>query len=217
MKRFYMVLAVIAVLGIGAMWLSATKNNTRAATPIAPGDTIATPGWLAGSDSAPVEVEEYADFQCPACGRYAILTMPDVMERLVKAGKVRWRFRDFPLQGHQNTIPAHEAAACVGEQGGFWQMHDQLYFNQRDWEFVGNPAKKIRGYAEKVGVDMAKYDACLKAHRYLGGIMASAKQGAARGVNSTPTFIIGGHLVSGALTYDDMKAAIEKATPAKKK
>src|SRR5262245_22910048 len=130
MRRFYMLLAGIAVVGGGAIYVAAGRSReTRVAAPRSPADTIAMPGWVAGSDSAPLEVEEWADFQCPACQRLAVLTMPDIMERLVKAGKVRWRFRDFPLVGtHMNTLPAHEAAACAGEQGGFWQMHDQLYY-----------------------------------------------------------------------------------------
>lgn len=218
MKRFYWLLAGITAVGGVAIYMATGRGGeVRVAAPRSPSDTIAMPGWVVGSDSAPVEVEEYADFQCPACRNFAILTMPDVMERLVKTGRVRWRFRDFPLQQHQNSLTAHEAAACAGEQGGFWQMHDQLYFNQRDWEFAGNAGKKIRGYAQKIGVDLAKYDECVKTHRYLGRITASAGQGQARGVSSTPTFIIGTQLLTGSMPYDALKAIIDKATPSKKK
>src|SRR5688572_13484204 len=105
MKRFYMLLVAIAVVGGGAIYVSAGRTSTpRTALPVAPGDTLPMPGWVMGSDSAPVEVEEYADFQCPACQRFAVLTLPDVMNRLVREGKVRWRFRDFPLVSiHPNT------------------------------------------------------------------------------------------------------------------
>lgn len=217
MKRFYLVLAVVAVAGGGAIYVAAGRSGgARAALPVTPGDTAAMPGWVAGSDSAPVEVEEYADFQCPACKYFAVMTLPDVMERLVRNGRVRWRFRDFPLEQHANSMPAHEAAACAGEQGLFWQMHDQLYYNQPDWELAGNAARKIRGYAQKSGVDMARFDDCLDSHRYAARIVASARQGQARGVSSTPTLIVGTVLITGSQSYDSVKALIERATPRKK-
>ena len=217
MKQFYMILAGIAVIGGAAIYVSAGRSGSaRAALPANPEDTVAMPGWVAGSDSAPVEVEEYADFQCPGCKQFAILTLPDVMERLVKAGKVRWRFRDFPLTSiHPNTMAAHEAAACVGEQGMFWAMHDQLYYNQDSWAPARNAPKVFRGYAERVGVDLKKYDECVDTRPYAGRILASAKAGQARGVNSTPTIILGGSAMGG-MAYDELKALIEKATPKKK-
>lgn len=217
MKRFYMLLAVIAVVGGGAIYVASGRSSgARAALPADPADTVAMPGWVAGSDSAPVEVEEYADFQCPACKSFAVLTLPDVMERLVRTGQVRWRFRDFPLvQLHPNSMAAHEAAACAGEQGMFWQMHDQLYYQQDAWFSARNAPKVFRGYAEKVGVDLGKYDDCVDTRRYAARIMASSRQGAARGVNSTPTIILDGQMMGG-LAYDSLKALIEKATPKKK-
>lgn len=217
MKRFYMLLVVIAVVGGGAIYVSAGRSTTpRAALPVAPGDTLPMPGWVMGSDSAPVEVEEYADFQCPGCKQFAVLTLPDVMDRLVRTGKVRWRFRDFPLVSiHPNSMAAHEAAACVGEQGMFWQMHDQLYYQQDAWFGARNAPKVFRGYAQKVGVDLGKYDECVDTRRYASRIMASAQQGQARGVNGTPTLVIGGILMNG-LPYDSLKVLIEKATPKKK-
>lgn len=217
MKRFYMLLVIIAVAGGGAIYVSAGRTSgARAALPVTPGDTLPMPGWVMGSDSAPVEVEEYADFQCPGCKQFAILTLPDVMDRLVRAGKVRWRFRDFPLlQIHPNTMAAHEAAACAGEQGLFWPMHDRLYYQQDTWSPARNAPKLFRTYAQTVAVDLGKYDDCIDARRYASRIMASVQQGQARGVNGTPTLIIGGMLLNG-LPYDSLKVLIEKATPKKK-
>lgn len=175
------------------------------------------PGWVAGSDSAPVEVEEYADFQCPACKQFAVMTLTDVMDRLVRTGQVRWRFRDFPIVSlHPNAMAAHEAAACAGEQGKFWEIHDQLYYNQPQWEFSRNAPRQFRGFAERVGVDLRKYDECLSTHRYAGRIQASVQQGQARGVSSTPTLIVGGMLITGAVAYDSMKVLIQKASSSKK-
>ena len=216
MRAFYTGLAALALVGAGAIYLARGSGGGATTVPSLremAGDTAALPGYVMGSDSAPVEVEEYADFECPACRGFAIVTMPDVAERLVKTGQVRWRFRDFPLyQIHRKSPIAHEAAACAGEQGRFWEMHDQLYYNRDQWVETRNSAKKIREYAQKVGADLSRYDDCMKSHRYQARIAASARQGVERGVNSTPTFVIGNLMIPGALPYDSLKALINGAT-----
>jgi len=218
MKRFYLLLLVIAVAGVAAIYVAGGRGDSgsRAALPIAPGDTLPMPGWTAGSDSAPVEVEEYADFECPYCAQFAVLTLPDVMQRLVQTGRVRWRFHDYVIPGHTKSPLAHEAAACAGEQGKFWEMHDHLYFNQNRWVEARNTGRLLRDYAQQVGLDMDRYDACVQGHKYLSRIQASGRQGSARGVNSTPTLIIAGIIIKTVPPYDSLKALIEKATPKKK-
>ena len=220
LKLFYLGLGGLALIGGGAIFMARGSGGARTVAPLAPGaDTVsAMPAYPLGSDSAPVQVDEYADFQCPACQRFAILTLPDVMDRLVKTGRIRWRFYDFPLEGHRNSLPAHEAAACVGEQGKFWAMHDLLYYNQRDWEAESGRSlvRKLRGYAEKAGADLGRYEECTQSQRYLARLKASLRLGLNRGVNSTPTFVIGTLMIPGSLPYDSLKALIDNASRAKK-
>jgi protein-disulfide isomerase len=205
------------VIGGGAIYLAGTRtgSDVKAVPTIAPlaGDTSALPGYVLGSDSAPLEVREYADFQCPACRMFAIVTMPDVADRLIKTGRVRWRFVDFPLQGHAKSLPAHQAAACAGEQGKFWDMFNQLYYNQSDWDEARNSDQRIRGYAEKIGVDLSKYDECVGSNRYLSRLTASGQRALRLGITSTPTFVIGAAKVEGAVGYDRLKAVIDSLSP----
>jgi len=218
LKLFYFGLVVVAAVGGGAIFFAkgTTGSPVRAALPLAPGDTAAPPGYVLGNPTAPVEVEEYADFECPACQQFAVLTLPDVRDRLINTGQVRWRFRDFPLyQTHFKSPAAHEGAACAAEQGKFWEMHDQLYYNQNKWVEARNTEKAVREYARSVGVDLGKYDECVESHRYQARIAASAKVGESRGVNSTPTLIVGGMMIAGGLTYDSLKTLITKAASAK--
>ena len=220
LKLFYIGLIAVAIVGAGAMVFAkgSGRSQVRTAVPLAPGDTAAPAGYVMGAPSAPVEVEEYADFECPACQQFAVLTLPDVRDRLINTGQVRWRFRDFPLyQTHLKSPAAHEGAACAAEQGKFWEMHDQLYYNQNKWVEARNTEKAVREYAKAVGVDLSKYDDCVDSHRYQARIAASAKVGESRGVNSTPTLIVDGMLIPGGLTYDSLKVIVTKAASAKPK
>lgn len=213
LKPFYIGLAVIAVAG-GALIFMAREQGGSAVTvvpePVGVG-LGAFEGHVIGSDSAPVTVVEYADFECPACAQFAVLTAPDIKQRLVATGQVRWIFRDFPLTGHRNSMPAHHAAQCAGEQGRFWEMHDQLYFNHGRWVAERRPERALRQLAGATGIDMGQYDECMSSGRYMARLEQLQSDGVARGVGSTPTFDIGGQRVSGALLYDDFKRYVDQA------
>jgi len=224
LKRFYVILAVLAVAGGVAIWqLGRSRAGQAGTVQVAPapvtggagaaGAAEAMPGYVMGSDSAALEVVEYADFQCPACRIFSILTMPDVVERLVRPGRIRWRFRDFPLPGHDRSPLAHHAAACAGEQGKFWAMHDQLYAGQDQWAAGGGADRKIRDLARTAGVDLGQYDECTRSRRYEARLAASRDFAAAQGVQSTPTFVIGSVRVSGTIPYDQLKAIVDSLAP----
>jgi protein-disulfide isomerase len=118
---------------------------------------------------------------------------------------VRWRFRDFPLPGHAYARYASHAAHCAGEQGRFWEMHDQLYFHH-GWAQTGrDPARLFRDYAGAAGLDVKAYDACMESGRHAGRIEASRREGDQVGVQGTPTFAVGGRLYRGGQTSDDFK------------
>src|SRR3954469_25037207 len=125
-RAFYLIIGIVAVVGVAGLGYQATRpKQTVAATAF---DTtlpaVKSSGYVIGQASAPVEVTEFGDFECPQCGRFATLTEPDVRNRLVNAGKVRIRYIDYPLPMHRNTWNASRAAACADEQGKFWEMHD---------------------------------------------------------------------------------------------
>lgn len=215
LKPFYLGLAVVAVAGASGIWWAARSGGGGGYEAVEPVPVAAGSfaGYVLGSDSAPVEIHEYADFQCPACAHFAILTGTDLKQRLVATGQVRWRFFDFPLPGHQNARAAHHAAACAGEQDQFWTMHDQLFFAQQDWSTAGRPERKFRDYGRAIGLDLDRFDDCMDSRRYAGRIEATKQGGVNRGVSATPTFIIGRTMVSGSIPYDTLKSMVERATP----
>jgi protein-disulfide isomerase len=214
LKPFYAILIAIALIGGGAIVFSqgSKPSGPTSLAPVLGADTSVMPGYVIGSDSAPIEVQEYGDFQCPFCRTFYLVTMPDITERLIRTGKIRWRFKDRPLEGHPKSLPAHQAGACAGEQGRFWEMLDQLYTHQNDWVEARNTPKKIREYAQKIGLDVAKYDQCVDSNKYLSRLVAEARRDTDRGINATPTFVVGNTKIEGT-TYDEIKRAVDRLSP----
>lgn len=214
LRVFYAVLGLIAVGGSAAIWMasrSAGSGTQILDTPV-PVGTAGSPGYVMGSDSAPVELVEYADFICGACGAFAILSEPDIRQRLVAPGLIRFRFRGFPL--HQESLLPHHAAECAGEQGRFWEMHDQLMQNQSRWVADSRPLGKFREYAQAIGLDLEAYQACMDEGRFAAQLLATRDELAALNINSTPTFDIGNYRVVGAIPYDSVRTLVDLAIAA---
>jgi protein-disulfide isomerase len=216
LKRFYLVLAVVAAIGVGAMvFMSQRKAVSIPVNPVVvASDTSGFSGYILGSADAPVEVVVYADYQCPACGGFDAVQFPSVRERLIATGRVRWRYRDFPLDNlHPQARLAAHAAACANDQGKYWEMHRFIYEAQNDWAFKSDAVSQLRNLAKPLGIDMAQYDACMQSAKYAGRIQASLDEGTKLGVPSTPTFVIGGRRVSGNLPYDALKHIVDSIAP----
>jgi protein-disulfide isomerase len=217
MNRFYLLLVAVALIGGGVLWFGSRRQPAPPLTapiPIATADGFH--GFTLGSDSAKVEVTEYSDFECPFCASFATVQMPVIRQQLIATGKVRWRYRDFPLPVHQYSRYAALAAQCAGEQGKFWDMHDQLFSNHQ-WAQTGkNPASLFRDFARAIGLDVDKYDACVGSQRYAGRIQASVQEGEALGVRGTPSFFVGGRLFQGRATSDDFKTLVDSLDKTRK-
>ena len=222
MNRFYLMLGVLT-LALGAMLVYLLQSNPsapRAATE-APATVLddGFRGFTLGSDSAKLEVTEYSDFECPYCASFAAVQMPTIREQLISTGKVRWRYRDFPLPIHKYSRYAAHAAQCAGEQGKFWEMHDQLFFNH-GWAQTGqNPTALFRGFAKAAGADLGRYDTCMSAGRFASRIEFSRQEGLQRNVNGTPTFYVNGtELRTGSRmpSSDDFKRLADSLTARRK-
>jgi protein-disulfide isomerase len=218
MGPFYALLGLV-VVGFGAFIASQASKKEATATTIDPNVPLPKAvGYVLGDSSAPVQVLEFADFECPACAQFATITEPDVRKRLIETGKASIRFLDYPLPMHRNTWPASNAAACANEQGKFWEMHDALFENQDRWngEATSRPKGVFSDLGKSIGLDMAKWEKCYDDQKYRLNIVAHQKEAERRLVSQTPTFIIGDKLIPGAQSFDSFKAYVEAATPAAK-
>ena len=214
-RGFYILLVVAAIAGIAILSYVATRSSGRV-TMLDDITPVPNQGHGIGSDTAPVEVVEFADFECPGCGIFANLTEPDMRTRLVNTGMIRFRFMDFPLDIHPNTRTAHLAAWCAGDQGKFWEMHDLIFQNQDRWATQVNrrPAAFMDGLARQAGLNMAAFESCMDSQKFAPQIQANYEAAVARGVPSTPTFIIGNKMISDVLSYDALKRYVDEAIAA---
>ena len=216
MKRFYAVFGAVAVIGLGALAYLTTRPQTvsiPANVTVQPSDTSGFRGYLKGSPDAPVEITEFADYQCPFCQTFATLQMPTIEERLINTGRLRWRYRDFPLQQHSFSRLAAHSAACADEQGKYWEQHKRIYEGQTEWATARDAAPIFRRYAQAGGLDLGRYDACMKAGKYAGRIQASLDEGVQLGVNSTPTLLVGNKLYRGRFDSDAITKLVDSLAP----
>jgi len=213
MRNFYLVLGAAAIVGAGIL-VYMVRRPAEVGIPanvvVTPADTAGFAGYVIGSPSAPVEVMEYSDYQCPYCQGFALIQFPTVKERLIDGGQVRWRYRDFPLEQHPAARTAAHSTACADDQGRYWEQHHAVFEGQAEWSEARNAAKEFRSYAERLGLDMKAYDDCMQSAKYAGRIQASVESGVRLGVNSTPTFFVNGRPATpAAASYDRLKALVD--------
>lgn len=226
MNRFYLLLGGAALVGVAVFAYLLTRKppvSIPVNAAITLSDTSGFHGYLLGDPNAPIEVTEYADFECHACQQWTAVQFPSINERLIATGKVRWRYRDFPIDGaHRYARIAAHAAACANDQGKYWEVNKQLYSWEPAWPESRDPVSIFRGYAQKAGLDASVWDACMSSGKYAGRIQASQNEGIKVGVGSTPTFLVNGQLYQGnrSMTHDVLKAMVDSVTaaaaPAKK-
>lgn len=212
-NRFYAILAVLAAVGVGVLLYVMNRASSPAVpvqVAVTAADTAGFRGYVLGSDTAPIEIVEYADYQCPACQSFEMVEFPYVKERLIQTGKLRYVYRDFPLdQPHRWARLAAHSAACANDQNRFWEQHEAIYRIQGEWSASGDAGAIFRNLAQQVGLDLGQYDDCMRSLKYAGRIQASLDEGVRLGVNSTPSFVIGDKIYAGVQPYDKLKALVD--------
>lgn len=211
---FYALLGVIAAAAVAFIGYQAMQSKSSGIITIDPNMTLPeAAGYLAGNPAAPVQILEFADFECPACGSFATLTEPDMRKRLIETGQASFRFMDYPLPIHANTWDAHFAAACANEQGKFWEMHDQIFATQDQWnsETTNRPKAIFSRLARELALNESQWEECYDSQKYKLNIAANQREGDRRMVSSTPTFVIGDKVIRGALGFDQLKAYVDSA------
>ena len=155
-----------------------------------------------GTDSAPITVIEYASMTCPHCAHFSETTFPELKKRYIDTGKVRFLFREFPLD--RLAFAGFLLARCVPPDK-YFPMIETLFAQQRDW-VVQSPLQPMRAIAKQAGVSQEAFDACLEDHKLIEGIEKVRSQAADKfGVNSTPTFFVNGKRLAGALSIEEME------------
>ncbi len=190
MKSLYWIAGVFVVL-VGVIFL--TSGGGAKITPPLELNTINPYDHVKGNASSTVLVVEYADFQCPACRSY----YPILREVEQQFGdRVAFVFRHFPLTGiHMNAEFAARAAEASGKQGKFWEMHDLLFEKQDEWATEGKFLPLFQNYAKLLGISVEQWTADFNSKEVKDIVKGYRNYAVSIGVNSTPTFYIGGKKV----------------------
>jgi len=193
---------------------SAPANPQLAALMGIPKDPVSVDGAVLGRADAPVTLVEFSDFQCPFCVRHVKQTFDRIKAAYVDTGKVRYVFRQYPIESlHPQAWGAARAAECADRQGKFWQMHTTIFDNQKQMSEAD-----LKGYARNAGVDLAAYDKCVADPAVTAKITRDLEEGSRIGVTGTPMFFIGkmenGKLrtikrVNGAESFERFQQAID--------
>ncbi len=167
------------------------------------------PDMVLGNEKASVTIIEYASMTCSHCARFQETTFPELKKRYIDTGKVRYIFREFPLDNL--AAAAAMLARCAGEkdQAKYFALIDTLLVQQNTW-VVEKPIAPLMAIAKQAGFTEASFNACLQNQKVLDGIEA-VRQRAMNTfkVQSTPTLIINGGLYSGALSIDEMAKIVD--------
>ncbi len=144
-----------------------------------------------------IEIIEFSDFQCPACG----FAYPDIKKFVEQySDKVKFVYKHFPLPNHQFAVKAAEASECAADQGKFWEYHDKLFENQK-----ALAVDDLKKYAQEIGVDSSEFNICLDSGVMSSRVSSGYNQGQSLGVDGTPSFFIKGQKYLGAQSFEKLK------------
>jgi protein-disulfide isomerase len=178
----------------------------QADDPSVPIDDLMQPNPLGemalGDEKAPITVIEYASMTCPHCAHFSEATFPELKKRYIDTGKVRFLFREFPLD--QLAAAGFILARCAGPDK-YFPLIETLFAQQHDW-VVQKPLQPLMAIAKQAGLSQEAFETCLDNKVMLEGLEKVRNQASEKfGVNSTPTFFVNGKRLAGALSIEEME------------
>lgn len=166
-----------------------------------------------GPKNAKVVLIEFSDFQCPFCRRFWKETLPNIKKDFIDTGKIKFVYRDFPLNFHPAALPSAQGSECARDQGKYWEFHDKI-FQEQDLKGEGTitfTAIDIKRWASEIGLDTGKFNGCFDSEKYASEVEKDYNDGVRYGVSGTPTVFVNGKGIVGAQPFEAFKAAIEEA------
>ncbi len=195
---------------VGALTLAGAMTDPVSAKNISVPELM-TPGTLGdkvlGSEKAPVTIVEYASMTCSHCANFHATVYPTLKSKYIDTGKVRFVFREFPLDAV--ATGAFMLARCApGDK--YFPMVEVLFEQQKNWAFTKDPARGLLAIAKQAGFTEQSFETCLTDNKLNEAIQEVARRGNEKfGVNSTPTFFVNGQLVRGEMTPDALDKLLE--------
>lgn len=165
---------------------------------------------ILGDKNAPVTVVEYADFQCPYCGKHYKTVEPGLIQDYVNTGKVKLVYKHLAFLGAESVYAA-VAAECAADQGKFWQFHNYLFDHQAGENQGAFNKDKLLTFGTALNLDMPTFTTCVNGDQTISRVQADTEEAQKFGVTSTPTFFVNGKPLVGVASPDEFKQAIEQA------
>lgn len=168
-------------------------------------------GYSLGSDTAPLTLIEFTDYQCPFCRGFQNNTFDQIRKLYIDTGRLRFISRNLPLDIHPDAMRSAEAAMCAGDQGGYWPMRDFLFTSS------SLSTERILESARNLKLDSEMFRACLDGEKHKTEILNDVNEAKALQINGTPAFVVGktttfgveGYVTVGALSLAQFDAALK--------
>lgn len=200
LRRFYIILAVVAAVGLGAVGYTVGSNVMSQAVS-EPVDLegvedlrllteLATPVVI-GDEDAPATIIIFEDYLCNHCATFSLQEKPRVQEELIETGMARLVYYDYPLNPQFGSFLAARAARCAGDQDRFWDYHNILMRNQATWGVEENKIPSFEDFAETLGLDTGAFMGCLNSDAHAEALTANLELARALGLPGTPAVLIG--------------------------
>lgn len=209
----WLIIGAALLLGLVVMllWL-----NNRPATVVTAAQPELPAEWIVakslGKPDAPVVVQMWEDFLCPACQQFSGTVEPQIFNDFVKDGTVRLEFHQFPLDQHKpGSFMAANAAECAADQNFFWPYHDRLFSSAEQRGQAGLVYDELVKMSAIDGMDQAKFKTCMNNLQFNNDLATSLSEAQRLGLTSTPSIIVNGALAANPFDYNALKAQITAA------
>jgi len=186
-KRIYFVAIPIVITIIAVLYM--TSPHESKSNELTPQMLVQNGSPMLGDPNAKITIVEFGDYQCTYCHLFHQNTKDALLQQYVDTGKVNFVFRDYPLNGPDSVFAA-DAAYCAGDQGKYWQYHDELYKNWGGEKTGWVNQKSLDAFATTVGLDLSTFDKCLSDKKYEQKVLDNQKFGNTIGIDGTPSFVV---------------------------
>ena len=188
MKLYYLAIPILIGVLAGGV-LSEYGVNSNDSKKLTFSKLVENGSPVMGNINAPITILEWGDYQCTFCYKFHQNTLDIINEDFIKTGKVKFIFKDFPLNGPDSKLAA-EASYCAQDQEKYWQYHDELYKNWGGERTGWITRESLTKFAETVDLDIEKFNKCLDDHKYENKVDLLYAFGKEIGIDATPSFLV---------------------------
>ena len=185
---YLLALLVISGAVIGASLALFPESDTDSKL-LHPQELIDGGSPVAGNADAAITILEWGDYQCTFCYKFHQNTLNVIKQDFIDTGQVKLVFKDFPLNG-PDSILASEASYCAGDQGAYWQYHDELYKNWGGERTGWITRESLNDFASTINLNLDEFNQCLNENKYKNKVNMIYEFGKEIGIDATPSFLV---------------------------